>query len=120
MLSFMAPLLLSLDGRLPVEVVFAGLAAQSIANVDVRGAYRLRLTLLLAKTLVIAAAGALGALTGEPLAFVLAATVLVAVCSGLWRHLSSDYGPSLAVASSLIFYIAAAYPGGRAIAPPAL
>jgi len=116
MLSFMAPLLLSLDGRLPVEVVFAGLAAQSIANVDVRGAYGLRLTLLLAKSFIIAAAAALGALTGQPLAFVLAATVLVAMCSGLWRHLSSDYGPSLAVASSLIFYIAAAYPGGRAVA----
>ena len=34
MLSFMAPLLLSMEGRLPVEIVFAALAAQSIANVD--------------------------------------------------------------------------------------
>lgn len=116
MLSFMAPLLLSLNGRLPVEVAFAAVAAQSIANVDVRGAYGLRLTLLLAKTLIIAAAAALGALTGEPLVCALGATLLVAACSGLWRHLSSDYGPPLAVASSLIFYIAAASPGGREIA----
>jgi len=116
MLSFMAPLLLSFYGRLPVEIAFAALAAQSIANVDVRGAYSLRLTLLLSKSIVIASAAALGALTGHPLALALGATVLIAACGGLWRHLSSDYGPSLAIASSLIFFIAVSSPGGKAVA----
>jgi uncharacterized membrane protein YccC len=110
--AFMAPLLLALTGKLPVEVVFAAVAAQGIALVDVRGGYRLRFLLLMAMTGVIAAAAGLGALSGTPLGLALAATALVAAGTGLWRHLSSDYGPSLASTSSLVFFIALVEPGG--------
>lgn len=116
MLGTMVPISLSLAGNLPVEVVFAALAAQSIALVDVRGAYSLRFTLLLAMAGILAAVSALGALAAEPAAAALGATVLIALATGLWRHLSSDYGPSLAVSSSLLFFIALALPGGTAAA----
>jgi len=112
MIAFMAPLLLALTGRLPVEVTFAAIAAQSIALVDVRGAYSLRLTLLLAMTAIMVGVAGFGALTAHPLAAALLATVVVAVSTGLWRHLSSDYGPSIAVTSSLLFFIALTLPGG--------
>jgi hypothetical protein len=36
MFSFMAPLVLGLSGRLPVEMIFTAIAAQNVANVDVR------------------------------------------------------------------------------------
>ena len=110
--AFMVPLLLAVAGRLPVEMIFAAVAAQSISLVDVRGGYTLRLNLLLAMTAVLAAAAGLGALTTHPLWLALAATVLVAAGTGLWRHLSSEYGPSLATSSSLLFFIALALPGG--------
>ncbi len=112
MLSFMAPLALGISGRLPVELIFAAIAAQNIALVDVKGAYGLRLSLLLAMTAIIAAASALGALAGHPLGAALAATALIALGAGLWRHLSSDYGPSLATVSALLAFVAMAEKGG--------
>jgi uncharacterized membrane protein YccC len=115
-IAFMAPLLLALTGRLPVEVTFGAIAAQSIALVDVRGAYALRLTLLLAMTAILAGAAGFGALMAHPLAAALLATVIVAACTGLWRHLSSDYGPSIAVSSSLLFFIALNLHGGSSAA----
>ena len=116
MIAFMAPLLLALTGRLPVEVTFAAIAAQSIALVDVRGAYALRFTLLLAMTGIMVGVAGFGALMAHPLAAALVATAFVAFCTGLWRHLSTDYGPSIAVTSSLLFFIALALPGGAAAA----
>jgi uncharacterized membrane protein YccC len=113
MIAFMVPLGLAFAGKLPVDVLFAALTAQNIALVDVRGGYALRLTLLAAMTAVMVGAAALGSVTTHPLQAALAATLLVALASGLWRHLSSDYGPSLATASSLIFFIALAIPASH-------
>jgi len=115
-IAFMAPLLLALAGRLPVEITFAAIAAQSIALVDVRGAYALRLTLLLAMTAILTGAAGFGGFMAHPIAAALLGTVLVAACTGLWRHLSSDYGPSIAVSSSLLFFIALTAHGGSSAA----
>lgn len=115
-MGFMVPMLLAARGWLPIEVSFVALAAQNIAMVDVRGAYGLRLTLLLAMTAVFAGNAALGALASENLAGALVATALVAACGGLWRHLSSDYGMSLAISSTLVFLIALNTSGGPAAA----
>lgn len=112
MLSFMAPLVLGLTGRLPVEMIFAAMAAQNVANADVRGGYSLRLSMLAAMTCIIAAAAGLGALAAPSLGASLATAAFMALCAGLWRHLSSDYGPSLAIASSFLCFIAMAEPGG--------
>jgi uncharacterized membrane protein YccC len=113
MVSFMAPLLMAAYGRLPlINMVFVAIAAQSLSTVDVRGPYSLRVTLLLAKSVILAAAAGLGAIVGHSLGLSLAAAALVAVGAGYWRRLSTEYGPSLAVSSGLIFYIALAYPSG--------
>jgi uncharacterized membrane protein YccC len=116
MASFMAPLALGLSGRLPVEMIFTAMAAQNLAIVDVRGSYGLRLSLLVSMSLVLAGASALGALAAPSLAASLAATVVIGLGAGLWRHLSSDYGPSLTVASGFLCFIAMAEKGGPAAA----
>ena len=115
-LSFMAPLAVGLSGRLPVEMVFTAIAAQNVAIVDVRGAYGLRLSLLLSMSGILAAASALGALAAPSLAACVAAAVIVALGAGFWRHLSSDYGPSLAISASLLCFIAMAEKGGAEVA----
>jgi uncharacterized membrane protein YccC len=105
--AFMVPLLLAVGGWLPPGgVSFAAIAAQNIAMVDVRGAYRMRLGLLFAMTAVFAGAAALGTLAATPLLVAVLATVFITLCGGLWRHLSSDYGPSLAIVSTLVFFLA--------------
>src|SRR3954468_5146527 len=109
-IAFMVPLLLSVAGKLPLEVSFVAIAAQNIAMVDVRGAYRLRLALLLTMTAVFVGAAALGTLAAGNLFAAALATVLIALCGGVWRHLSSDYGMSLAISSTLVFFIALALP----------
>ena len=115
-LSFMAPLAVGLSGRLPVEMIFTAIAAQNVAIVDVRGAYGLRLSLLLSMSGILAAASALGAIAAPSLAACLAAAVIVALGAGFWRHLSSDYGPSLAISASLLCFIAMAEKGGAEVA----
>lgn len=114
--AFMVPLLLAARGWISIEVSFVALAAQNIAMVDVRGAYRLRLALLLAMTAVFVGDAALGALAAQNLYAAVAATAFVALCGGLWRHLSSDYGMSLAISSTLVFLIALNTPTGTAAA----
>jgi uncharacterized membrane protein YccC len=114
--ALMAPLLLATSGRLPVEAAFAVLAAQNVAMADVRGAYSLRFTLLLTVAFVLAGCAGLGGLLASHLPAAVAGMALVAVGGGLWRHLSADYGPSVAVSSSLIYVIALAGAGGASAA----
>jgi uncharacterized membrane protein YccC len=119
--AYMVPLLLAVAGWLPFEVTFVALTAQNIAMVDVRGDYRLRLGLLIAMTAVFVGAATLGTVAAGQLAAALAATAFIALCGGLWRHLSADYGMSLAISSTLVFFIALSSPhqataGGHAFA----
>ncbi|MDB6094399.1 MAG: rane protein [Verrucomicrobia bacterium] len=108
--AFMAPMVLAHWQLLAGPVIFAAIAAQNVALVDVRGAYRMRVSLLLTKALVLAGSTWLGCVAaGSPAGAVLA-TALIALTMGLWRHLSSDYGPSMAAASALLFLIALATP----------
>src|SRR5690349_20458460 len=50
-LAFLVPVILALRGELPVEVTFAAIAEQNINFVDVRGAYPLRIAILIAMAL---------------------------------------------------------------------
>lgn len=109
-IAFMVPLLLSAAGWLPLEVSFVAIAAQNIAMVDVHGAYRLRLALLVSMTAVFTGAAALGTAVSHDLTAAAMATVLIALAGGVWRHLSSDYGMSLAISSTLVFFLALATP----------
>ena len=111
-LALMAPLLLAAAGRLPVEAVFAALAAQNVAMADVRGAYSLRFRLLLSVAIVLAASAGLGGLVAQHLPEAVIGMGLVALAGGLWRHLSSDYGPTVAVATALLYLLGLADGGG--------
>lgn len=85
--AFMLPLLIAplFPGRF--DPVFACLASHAVALVDVRGAYSLRLGLLLAMSLILAASTELGVIGSDHLGLALAGTLAVVVSGGLWRHL---------------------------------
>jgi uncharacterized membrane protein YccC len=110
--AFMVPLLLAVTGWLPTDVAFTAITAQNLAMVDVRGDYRLRLGLLLGMTAVFVGVVTLGTAVEHSLGDAVAATVLVSVGASAWRHLSSDYGPSLAITSTFVFLFALASPPG--------
>src|SRR5258708_28203629 len=110
----MGPMLAAHWWQLPFEISFAAIAAQNIALVDIRGSYPLRLSLLLVMAAVLAGATWLGSITAGQLGIALGAVVLIMLASGLWRHLSAEYGPSLSTASALLFLIALAHPDGAA------
>ncbi len=106
--AFMIPFLAIHFGWVRLDPVHACIAAHTICLTDVRGAYSFRLGLLLAMTVVLTASVALGWLGADHLVVALAASVLILAGGGLWRHLSTDYGPSLAVSSGLLFFISLA------------
>jgi uncharacterized membrane protein YccC len=108
--AVMVPSLLAAFGHLPLHLTFVALAAQSVAIVDVRGAYTLRLGLLLAMTAILTAAAGLGGLVAASFISALLAAALVAICGGVWRHLTPDYGASLAISSILLFLISVNLP----------
>ena len=113
MTAFVAPLVVcQLVGAGP-DAYFAAMGAQVVALTDVRGAYRFRLVILLVVTAIITAATLLGSLSG---AYALTAVLgmgAIAVLSGLWRHLSWDYGPGLGISSALLFIVALAQAAGH-------
>ncbi len=114
--GFMAPMLAAYWWDLPIEASYAAIAAQNLCLVDIRGSYPLRLGLLLAMAAVLAGSTWLGGAAGASLPFALGATALLMLASGLWRHLSAEYGPSLANSAALLFLIALAHPDGPALA----
>ena len=115
-LAVTAPLVLTASGWLPLNATFVVFAAQSVAIVDVRGAYTFRLGLLLAMSAILAGASALGGAVASTLIFAVLAAGLVAVCGGIWRHFAPDYGASLAISSILLFLISANSPAAPGLA----
>ncbi len=103
--AFMIPLLAIHFGWVRLDPVHACIAAHTVSLTDVRGAYSFRFGLMLAITAVLTASVALGSLGVDHLALAVAASALILAGGGLWRHLSTDYGPSLAVSSGLLFFI---------------
>lgn len=102
--------------NLPLEAPFAAIAAQNIAMLDIRGSYPLRLSLLLAMTAIVAGSCWLGGTASGHLSWALAAMALAIVLGGGWRHLSPDYGMSLAINSAFLLMLALAQPEGAALA----
>ncbi|MDB6165012.1 MAG: rane protein [Lacunisphaera sp.] len=114
--GFMGAFLATTWWHLPLEASFAAIAAQNIAMVDIRGSYPLRLSLLLVMTAIMAGSCWLGGMTAAHVPAALAAMALVVVLGGLWRHLSTDYGPSLAINSIFLMLLALALSDGTATA----
>ncbi len=115
-IGFMAPLIVAPYFHWSIEASFVALAAQNIAIVDVRGAYSLRLAVLLAMSIILAGYAVVGAFCAESLPLALISTAGLTLLSGLWRHLSSDYGPSLSISSLLMLFLAFAGSSGPAAA----
>lgn len=113
-IAFMLPLLLAAAGWLPLPAAFVALAAQNVAMIDVRGSYALRFGLLLAMITALAASAGIGSLASGNLAAAVICTGVMAVAGGVWRHLSSEYGSSVATSSALIFLLTLASPPGAA------
>jgi uncharacterized membrane protein YccC len=109
-LAVMVPLVAAAKGWLPFSLPFFVFAAQSVSIVDVRGAYSLRMGLLVVMTLILAGAAGLGQLHPDDLMVAILAGGFVAACGGLWRQLLPDYGASLAVSSTLLFLVSVALP----------
>jgi uncharacterized membrane protein YccC len=104
----MTPLIVAAFVPLPLSVSFVAFAAQNIALVDVRGAYTVRLALLFAMSVVLAASAALGGAVAHSLYGTIAAAGIIAIAGGAWRHLLPNYGTSLAISSTLLFLLASA------------
>ena len=114
--ALMVPLLVATAGHLPVDAAFAALAAQNVAMLDIRGAYALRFSLLLAVSAIFAGCAGLGGILAPHLWLAVGAMAGVAAAGGLWRQLSSDYGPTVAVSSTLMYAYGLAGTGGPVVA----
>lgn len=110
-IGFIGPLLVMRALGLPEAAALMATCAQNIALTDARGAYRLRFAVLLTATLVMAASTWLGMVVGGNLLASMFAVGALALLGGVWRHLSADYGPGLAITSILLFLISQQFPG---------
>lgn len=108
--GFMTPLILHACGWLPVDPIVAAIVGQNVAMLDVRGDYRLRASLLLVMTLLLAVAAILGSISAGHIAMSVLGAMVVAMGSALWRHIgSNDYGPPFATSSMLLFLLSLAH-----------
>ena len=110
--AFVLPLVVAQMFKLPAAASFAAVGAQVVALTDVRGAYRIRLVILLVITAAITGATALGTLAAGHLLVSVLAIAALALLAGVARHLSGDYGPGLGVVAALLFIMALAIPPG--------
>ncbi len=112
--GLMLPLVLAETGRIPLQLIFAAIAAQNMAMADVRGSYSLRLALLSMGGFLFGVAAALGSMSSQHLWLALICAGLMAIVAGLLRHLSADYGPPLGIPMVFIFFMGLAAPPGHA------
>lgn len=101
------PLIAASQGWLPLSLPFFVFAAQSVAIVDVRGAYTVRLGLLLSMSVILGGTAWVGGAVATHVTAAILAAALVAAAGGVWRHLTPDYGAALGVSSTLLFLISA-------------
>jgi uncharacterized membrane protein YccC len=109
--AFMVPLVLAFLGLISgTQAVLAAFAGHAISGMDVRGAYALRLGLLLGISLVLTGSAWLGAAAAPSLVLAVLATGLIGLGAGAWRHGLGEYGPAVAASAALLFFIALASP----------
>jgi len=112
MVAFAVPVAVLHWLNLPAEALFVSTASMNLSLPDLRGAYRVRLGILATMALLAASSSFLGVWCAGSLAGAVAGMALVALLGGVWRHLSADYGPSMAVSSALLFLLGLAQTGG--------
>jgi uncharacterized membrane protein YccC len=105
MVAFAVPVLLCHWLNQMAEAVFVSTAALNLSLPDLRGNYKVRVGIMATMTLLAASSAFLGVgCAGNATGAVLGMGV-VALGGGVWRHLSADYGPSMAVSSALLFLL---------------
>lgn len=100
----------------PTEAAFVSTAAMNLSLPDLRGAYHVRLGVLLCMILVAAGSAFLGGSCAENTILAVLAMGVLAALGGVWRHLSADYGPSMSVSSALLFLLSLSQSGGESTA----
>ncbi len=110
--AFMLPLIFLPKLGWPLSASFVALGAQNISTIDVRGAYSLRVGLLLMVSVVFSGYAAFGAIVSGQVWLAVAITAVLTFLAGIWRHLSSDYGASILIASLLMLFLGLAGPPG--------
>jgi len=111
-IAFMLPLIFLPRLGWPLSASFVALGAQNISTIDVRGAYSLRVGLLVVVSIVFAGYAAIGALVSGHVWLAVGVTIVLTLLAGIWRHLSSDYGASVLIASLLMFFLGLVGPPG--------
>jgi hypothetical protein len=110
--AFAVPLLVYHQMNQSAEAMFVSMSALNLSLPDLRGAYRIRLGILVTMTLVASGSALLGVVATNNMATAIAAMGVVALLGGVWRHLSAEYGPSMAVSSALLFLLGMSQSGG--------
>ncbi len=111
-IAFAIPLLVCHLLHRSAEALFVSAAALNLSLPDLRGPYGIRLSILATMTSVAAASAMLGVVAAGSAPGAVLAMGGIALLGGFWRHVSADYGPSMAVSSALLFLLGLAQPGG--------
>ncbi len=106
--AFMTPLLFVqfIDSSRGLDASLAALCSHNIALMEMRGPYKQRLFILLFMTVVLSCMATLGAIVADNVLASVLGIGMVTMFSMCWRHLSPDYGPTLAIGSMMVFLVA--------------
>ncbi len=110
--AFAVPLMVYHRLNQPAEAMFVSMAALNLSLPDLRGAYRVRLGILVTMTIVACGSALLGVEAAGSLVGAVAAMGIMALFGGVWRHLSAEYGASMSVSSALLFLLGLSQAGG--------
>lgn len=100
----------------PLAAQYAATAALGLSMPQLRGAYPQRVLVMAVMISVISGAAFLGGLAAHHLPAAVAGIGFLALLSGVWRHVSTDYGPPLGIDSALLFLLALEGPSHGATA----
>jgi len=95
----------------------ASFSAHSLSMLDVRGAYALRLRMLLLQAGVMAFGVALGAAAGHSVSSAILGAAFMAMVAGFLRHFVGEYGAGVGTPAALLFFTALASPHPIALGP---
>lgn len=113
-LAFGIPALIAHALHRPGEAMFVSLTALNLSQPDLRGSYHVRVVILAALTLVASASVLLGTACADSMAAAVLVMGVLALMGGLWRHVSTDYGPAASISSAFLYLLGLSQHGGWA------
>ncbi|MEZ0389410.1 MAG: FUSC family protein [Verrucomicrobium sp.] len=115
--AFSAALLICAWLGAPLASQYAATAALAVSMPQLRGAYPQRVLVMAVMITVISCSALMGGLVAGHIFAAVAGMGVLALLSGLWRHLSPDYGPPVAIDSALLYLLALEGPAHGATPP---